>query len=74
MQVLGRIAAVQEQRFKLLTDGGQAYLFTLARGAPLDAQKLRALHQTQQHLVVEFSGQPNLAGGVAHNVREAPHF
>jgi hypothetical protein len=32
----GRITLVQEQRFRLTTDGSQSFLFSLAQDAPLD--------------------------------------
>jgi hypothetical protein len=71
MIVEGRIIAVQEQRFRLLTDGGQTYLLTLARGAPLDAQELSELRRAAARVVVDYSGEPNLAGGVARSVQRA---
>jgi hypothetical protein len=69
MQVVGRIIAVQEQRFRLLTDEGQVYLLTLARNAPLDGATLSSLHERQARVTVDFTGEPNLVGGVARNVR-----
>jgi hypothetical protein len=71
MQVVGRIIALQEQRFRLLTDAGQVYVLTLARGARLDAAALSALHAKHARVTVDFSGQPNLTGGVARKVLEA---
>ena len=69
MQAVGRIVAVQEQRFRLATDEGQVYLLTLARGAPLDGESLRDLHRQQARVTVAFSGEPNVLGGVAHKLR-----
>ena len=70
MQVSGRIVAVQEQRFRFAADSGQILLLTLGRHAPLDAAALVAFKHSQAHLQVDFSGEPNLSGGVAHNLRE----
>ncbi|MCA1647321.1 MAG: hypothetical protein LC797_18305 [Chloroflexi bacterium] len=68
MQVVGRIIAVQEQRFRLLTDEGQVYGLTLSRGSRLDASVLSRLHADQARVTVEYSGESNLTGGVARNV------
>jgi hypothetical protein len=68
MQVVGRIIALQEQRFRLLTDAGQVYVLTLARDACLDASALSALHADQTRVTVDFNGEPNLTGGVARKV------
>ena len=68
MQVVGRIIALQEQRFRLLTDAGQVYALTLARGARLDASALSLLHADRARVTVDFSGEPNLSGGVARNL------
>jgi hypothetical protein len=70
MQITGRIVAIQEQRFRLLTDAGQVYLLTLGRHAPLDATTLGELHDRCARVTVEFSGEPNLTGGVAYDLRE----
>jgi hypothetical protein len=68
MQVVGRIIALQEQRFRLLTDAGQVYVLTLARDARLDASALSAFHAKQARVTVDFSGEPNVSGGVARAV------
>jgi hypothetical protein len=70
VQISGRIVALQEQRFRLLTDSGQVYLLTLGRDAPLDASALAELHARGAHLDVDYTGEANLANGVAHVVRE----
>ncbi len=62
--------SLQEQRFRLLTDAGQVYLLTLAGNAPLDAAALAELHLRGARVAVQFTGEPNLAGAVAHTVRE----
>lgn len=70
VEVAGRIVALQEERFRLLTDSGQVYLLTLGRHAPIDASTLAALHQRQAHVIVGYTGEPNLSGCVAHDVHE----
>lgn len=70
MDVSGRIVSLQEERFRLLTDSGQVYLLTLGRRAPVDARKLAELHQRDAHVVVAYTGEPNLSGGVAQDVHE----
>ena len=65
----GRIIAVQEQRFRLQTESGQGLLLTLAVNANVDGQDLDRLRAAQTRIVVEYSGEPNLATGVAHRIR-----
>jgi len=71
VQVAGRIVAVQEQRFRLRTDGGQVLLLTLDRRAPLDGATLAGLHRRGTQVRVDFSGEPNLKSGLAHAIHEA---
>ena len=67
----GHITVVQEQRFRLLTDSGQGMLFTLARDAPIGDADLRHFRDTLTRVVVQYSGEPNLASAAAHIVRSA---
>ena len=71
MQTVGHIIAVQELRFRLLTEQGQVYLLTLAPNAPLDGAALRRLQRQAARVTVDFQGEPNMRGGVARDVREA---
>ncbi|HEY0581471.1 MAG TPA: hypothetical protein VGE94_04765 [Chloroflexota bacterium] len=64
----GRILAVQERRFRVLTVEGQVYLLTLATNAPIDELALCHFRDTRTPVQVSFTGQPNLVGGVAHAV------
>ena len=64
----GRIIAVQEQRFRLLTVHGQGLLLTLAHNAGAEMQTLRQMQTSGAWVEVEYSGAPNLASGVAHRV------
>jgi hypothetical protein len=65
----GRIIAVQEQRFRLQTENGQGLLLTLAVNANIDSQDLHRLRAAQTWILVEYSGEPNLATGVAYLIR-----
>lgn len=71
MREAGRIIAVQEQRFKLLTDTGQVLLLTLDRRAPLEARDLCRMRDQRTPVQVDVRGEPNETGGVAHNVLAA---
>jgi hypothetical protein len=67
----GRIIAVQEQRFKLLTAAGQVLLLTLERRAPLEASDLCRMRDERTPVQVDIQGEPNQKGGVARNVLAA---
>jgi hypothetical protein len=67
--LVGRITVVQEQRFRLTTDGGQSFLFTLGHGAPLDADTLCRLLASGTRVNVAYEHQPDLASGIAHSVQ-----
>ena len=66
----GHITLVQEDRFVLLTDGGEALLCTLAHDVHLPTGELRRLHAAGVRVVVAYDQQPGLASCVAHSVRE----
>ncbi len=65
----GRILLVQEERFRLLGEGGQAYLFTLSHKAAAEADDLERWHEAGTPVMVEYEGEPNLESGVVHSVR-----
>jgi hypothetical protein len=67
--VTGYISVVQEQRFRLITQDGQGLLLTLARNAPLTGSDLSHWQADNVHVVVEYTGVPNLDTGVAHTVQ-----
>ena len=71
MRHAGRIIAVQEQRFKLLTDTGQVLLLTLDRHAPLEATDLSRMRDERTPVQVDIHGVPNQKGGLARNVLAA---
>jgi hypothetical protein len=67
--VSGHITIVQEDRFRLVTDDGQGFLFTLsAHGSTTPADLLRFLH-AGTHLEIEYSGIPGLENCVVRKVR-----
>jgi hypothetical protein len=67
----GHLTHVQEQRFRIATNGGSNLLLTLAHTAPLDSAELQQLVRDRTPVVVEYEGEPGLASGVAHEVRRA---
>lgn len=66
--VAGRIIVVQEMRFRIVTDDGRGYLFTLAKNANVDTTELRRLHRRDTQVRVSYIGQPGLDSGVARRV------
>jgi hypothetical protein len=62
---------VQEQRFRLATEQGSSYLLVLAHGAPIDESDLCRFLEDGTPVMVEYSGEPGLASGVAHMMRPA---
>ncbi len=67
--VTGSIVAIQEERFRLIGREGQGYLLTLANPASNDLADLERWRRDQMLVSVRFSGEPNLASGVARSVR-----
>jgi hypothetical protein len=65
----GSLIVVQEQRFRLLTDRGQGLLLTLAPTAPVQTEDLCRWYEAQMPVTVEYTGEPNLTSGIAHQVR-----
>jgi hypothetical protein len=70
-EVGGHVSAVQEHRFRLATDAGQTYLFTVSHDAPIDTPDLQRLVRTGAHVKVRYTGEPGLASGVAHAVQRS---
>jgi hypothetical protein len=70
-QARGTIAVVQEERFRLVTDAGAGLLLTLSHKANVTPEDLWRYHRERTHVAVDYSGEPNLANGVAHRVTEA---
>ncbi len=63
----GVIQAVQEQRFRLMTDMGQSLLLTLHNLASIPGG-LGDLLKAQAQIRVEYDGSPNLTSGVARKI------
>jgi hypothetical protein len=70
--ISGRITIVQEQRFHLISDAGQGMLFTLAHNTSASTADLRHFLNTNAHVLIEYTGEPNLASGAAQAVRAVP--
>jgi hypothetical protein len=68
-QVVGRIAVVQESRFRVITVMGQSYLLTLDRNANVAAADLGRYQRHNCAVIVTYTGQPGLASAVAHSIR-----
>ncbi len=69
--IRGLILAVQEERFRLLSQDGQGYLLTLAKHASTGLRELDYWRESGALVKVEYSGQPNLDTGVAWSIRPA---
>ena len=69
----GYIIVVQEDRFRLMTDSGQGFLLTLAHDARTSAADLCRIQGTHAHVAITYTGEPNLASGIAHAIRALNH-
>ena len=65
-ELIGRIVVVQESRFRLSTPTGQSFLLSLRHDA--DAELLGRYQRDKCQVLVEYSGEPGLASGVARSV------
>jgi hypothetical protein len=65
----GRIIAIQEGRFRLLTVDGRGFLFTLAHNANIDTLTLLEWHERDRFVRVTYRGEPGLQSCVARAVR-----
>lgn len=66
--VQGQIIVVQEMRFRLMTDDGRGFLFTLAHGATVDTVELNRWQRGANTVCVAYCGKPGLDSCVAHAV------
>lgn len=64
----GQIAVVQEERFRLITDAGAGLLLTLAHSANVGPEQLCRYHEGRARVTVDYTGEPNMADGVAHGI------
>ena len=71
MHVEGKIAVVQEERFRLITDQGQGMVLTLSKKAHATPEDLWRYHRQASHVAVDYSGEPSTETGVASQVRQA---
>ncbi len=67
-QVTGRIVAVQEERFRLMTDEGQTLLLSLPRLSRVGPNDLKRWHASQQRVRAVYTGRPNLVSGVVRSI------
>lgn len=65
----GRIIAIQEGRFRLLTADGRGFLFTLAHNANIDTLTLLGWHERDLAVRVTYRGEPGLESCVARAIR-----
>ena len=66
----GTVVAVQENRFRLVDDGGRARLFLLAHDADLEAQDLPQLQRDQTRVTVHHKPAPDRIADLACRVTE----
>jgi hypothetical protein len=64
--LIGRINLVQEERFRLVSKTGKAYLLVLAYNSRVTAEDLREWHDSDRWVRVVFEGEPNFESGIAH--------
>jgi hypothetical protein len=64
----GRIVTVQENRFRLVRKTGQGYLFTLHHASRTNIEDLQRWQEDDTRLTVEYTGEPNIASGIAHHI------
>ncbi len=69
--VRGQINLVQEERFRIVTGSGKAYLLVLAHSSPVAADDLREWYRSGTQVCAEYEGEPNVEDGVAHRVWRA---
>jgi len=67
-KMAGRIIIVQEERFRLLNNTGQGFLFSLSHAARITQQDLQRWHAADTPVTVHYQGEPNLASGIAHEI------
>lgn len=68
----GRIIALQEGRFRLLTRDGRGFLFTLAHDANVDTLTLGQWHRRDHPVRVTYSGEPGLESCAVRSVEPIP--
>ena len=66
--VRGKVIAVQEGRFRLVTDNGRVMPFVLSHKASAEPQDLPPLAARTARVQVSYSESPHLIADVAHRV------
>ncbi len=66
--IKGHIVQIQEERFRLLGETGQGFLFTLSHKASSTVDDLELWHKERIPVMVEYEGEPNLESAVARSV------
>lgn len=66
--VRGRVIAVQEGRFRLVTDDGRVMPFVLSHKASAEPQDLPPLAARPVQVLVSYSESPHLIADVAHRL------
>jgi hypothetical protein len=69
--IKGKIIAIQEERFRLMSSEGRGYIMTLAKHTSTGVRDLAYWRETGALVEVAYSGQPHLDTGVAWDVRPA---
>jgi hypothetical protein len=64
----GTVLLVQESRFMVESDQGEAHLFILSHRAPLEPQQLPPLQHQQARVRVSYDEAPHVIGYTAHAV------
>jgi hypothetical protein len=67
--IQGRIVAVQEERFRLISLEGQGYLLTLSKPAAERMDELISWHRSGIPVEIQFIGESNLESGIAVAIR-----
>ncbi len=72
-QVTGRIVAVQEERFRLMTEDGRTLLLTLPTFSRVGPDDLKRWHESQRRVRASYTGEPNVVSGVVRSIKPLPN-
>jgi hypothetical protein len=67
--LIGHITLIQEQRFRLVSENGRGFIFTISRKSAVRLSDLQQVLKSHATIRVEYSGAPNTRSGVADVVR-----
>ena len=65
----GYIIAVQEERFRMVTEDGQGLLLGLSNNPTISLEELQDWQQNQSLVSVEYRGEPNLASALVIRIK-----